>query len=185
MCELWIWSMRVGRWEKTSPQPSHRHVTVSPGSAGGAEDGPGEPRSSTRNAETSPASLADDESSRITDDCENDGDGERSSAGDGEYVELACAIVERHKTNKWPARCSRRRPAAVCRCLVQLACRRSLRTVCSRQGISVKGSPSQQKLRLSLTPSVGPKPPQAQHSSPSIAMTGASYVFATVYFSSM
>lgn len=125
MCELWIWSMRVGRWEKTSPQPSHRHVTVSPGSAGGAEDGPGEPRSSARNAETSPASLADDESSRITDDCENDGDGERSSAGDGEYVELACAIVELHKTNKWPARCSRRRPAAVCRCLVQLACRRS------------------------------------------------------------
>lgn len=81
--------MRVGRWENTSPQSSHRHVTVSPGSAGGAEDGPGEPRFSTGSAETSPASLAEDESSRMTEDCENDGDGERGSAGD-----VAWAIVE-------------------------------------------------------------------------------------------
>lgn len=82
------------------PQSSHRHVTVSaPCSAVGAvEDGPGDAAvSSWADVGAYPSSLSDDES-YLSDDCENEGDGERN-AGAGEYivdrVGLGASSVER------------------------------------------------------------------------------------------
>lgn len=79
--------MSVGRWVKTIPQSSQRHVTVSaPWSAVGPVDGPGDPAASSRaDAGAYPRSLSDDESSILSDDCEKTGDGERN-AGAALYI---------------------------------------------------------------------------------------------------